>query len=145
MSRDLAYVQHYFGLFYKHLKVNNIHMDQHWIWSDGCMGQFKNAHVFQWLCMLHRKINIPHIWNSFETGHGKGEHDGAGVCIKTTLHRKEMKFTNVSIIQDAKSIVEWCSLTMGEGARMQEDQSTRKAHVHRFFWEVVDVDRSQLN
>ena len=55
-----------------------------------------------------------------------------------------MKFTNVSIIQDAKSIIEWCSSTMGEGARMQEDQSTRKAHVHRLFWEVVDVNRSQL-
>ena len=37
-SHDLSYVQHYFGLFYEHLKVNNIHMDQHWIWSDGCMG-----------------------------------------------------------------------------------------------------------
>ena len=34
--------------------------------------------------------------------------------------------------------------SMGEGARMQEDQSTRKAHVRRFFWEVVDVDRYQL-
>ena len=55
-----------------------------------------------------------------------------------------MKFTNVSIIQDAKSIVEWYSSTMGEEARMQEDQSTRNAKVCRFFWEVVDVDRSQL-
>ena len=94
--------------------------------------------------MLHRKIKVPHIWNYFETGHGKGEHDGAGACIKTALRRQEMKFTNVSIIRDVKSIVEWCSSNMGEGARMQEDQSTRKAHVHRLLWEVVDVDRSQL-
>ena len=55
-----------------------------------------------------------------------------------------MKFTNFSVIYDSKSIVEWCSSTVGEGARMQEDQSTRKSHVCRFFWEVVDVDRSQL-
>ena len=68
--------------------------------------------------MLHRKIKVPHIWNYFETGHGKGEHDGVGAYIKTTLRRKEMKFTNVSIIWDAKSIVKWCSSTMGEGARM---------------------------
>ena len=33
---------------------------------------------------------------------------------------------------------------MGQGARRQEDQSSQKAHVHRYFWEVVDVDRSQL-
>jgi hypothetical protein len=143
-SNDLSYVQHCFGLFYEHLKVNNIHMDQQWIWFDGCAGQFKNARVFQWLCMLQRKIKVLHIWNYFETRHGKGEHDGEGAYIKTTLCRQEMKFTNVSIIRDAKSIVEWCSSTMGEGARMQEDQSTRKAHVPRFFWEVVDVNRSQL-
>ena len=93
-------------------------MDQHWIWSDGCVGQFKNACVFQWLCMLHRKIKVPHIWNYFETGHGKWKHDGVGAYIKTTLRRQEMKFTNVSIIRHAKSIVEWCSSTMGEGARM---------------------------
>ena len=92
--------------------------------------------------MLHRKINVPHIWNYFETGHGKGEHDGSGACIKTTLRRQEI--TNAFIIRDAKSIVEWCSSTMGEGEIMQEDQSTRKAHVRIFFWEVVDVDRSQL-
>ena len=49
---------------------------------------------------------------------GMGEHDGVGACIKTTLCRKEMKFTNVSIIRDAKSIVELCSSTMGEGVRM---------------------------
>jgi hypothetical protein len=28
------------------------------------------------------KKNITHCWNFFETGHGKGEHDGAGACIK---------------------------------------------------------------
>ena len=55
-----------------------------------------------------------------------------------------MKFTNVSIIRDAKSIIEYYSSTMGEGERMQEDQSTRKSHVRGSFWEVVDVDRSQL-
>ena len=88
-SHELSYVQHCFGLFYEYLKVNNIHMDQHWIWSDGCASQFKNAGVFQWLCMLHRKIKVPHIWNYFETGHGKGEHDGAGTRIKTTLRRKK--------------------------------------------------------
>ena len=80
--------------------------------------------------MLHRKINVPHIWNYFETGYGNGEHDGAGPCIKTTLCRQEMKFTNVFIIRDAKSIVEWSSSTLGEGERMQKDQSTRKVHVH---------------
>ena len=47
---------------------------RHFIWSDGCVGQFKNARVFEWLCLLHIKYKVPHVWNYFETGHGKGEH-----------------------------------------------------------------------
>ena len=33
---------------------------------------------------------------------------------------------------------------MGKGARRKEAKSSQKAHVHRYFWEVVDVDRSHL-
>ena len=61
---------------------------------------------------------MPHIWNYFETGHGKGEHDGAGACIKTTLQREEIKFTGAHL-QDVASIVKWCASVMGE-------QATRK-------------------
>ena len=28
------------------------------------------------------KTNIKHHWNFFEIGHGKGEHDGVGACVK---------------------------------------------------------------
>ena len=93
---------------------------------------------------VHKRYKVPHIQNYFEYGHKKGEHDGAGVYIKTALCRKEMKFTVVFLIRDEKIIVEWCSLVMGEGARRKEDKSTRKAHVHIYFWEVVYVDRSHL-
>jgi hypothetical protein len=73
-------------------------MDQHWIFLDGFTSQLKNAHVFQWLCMLHKKLKVPHIWNYFESKHGKGEHDGAGACIKRALRRQEMDFTTTSLI-----------------------------------------------
>ena len=83
---------------------------------------------------------MTHIWNYFETGHRKGEHGGAGACIKIALRRQEMKFTTISLIRDAKTIVAWCSSVMGQGARRQEDQSSQKAHVHKYFWDVVYVD-----
>ena len=67
--------------------------------------------------MLHKKMNVPHIWNYFETRHEKWEHHGVGSCINTSLHMKEMEFTSISLIQDAKSVVEWCSLVMGEGSQ----------------------------
>ena len=119
-------------------------MEQHWISYDSCVGQFKKPHVFQWLCILHKRHNVPHIWNYFEIEHEKGEHDGVGACIKTALSRKEIKFTTILLIRDAKTIVSWCSSVMGQRARRQEDQSSQKAHLHRYFWEVVDVDRSIL-
>jgi hypothetical protein len=85
---DLAYIQHCFQFFYNHLKEKNIQMDQHWIWSDSCTCQFKNVGVFQWLCMLEKNLKVPHIWNYFDPRNGKGEHDGAGECIKRELCRK---------------------------------------------------------
>ena len=88
-------------------------------------GQFKNARVFEWLCLLHLKYKVPHLWNYFENGHGKGEHDGAGACIKTTLRREEMKFIGARL-RDAASIVQWCASIMGE-------QATRKHLVRRIF------------
>ena len=61
-------------------------MDQHWIWSYSCVGQFKNACVFQWLSIFHKTYNVPHIWNYFETGHGKGENDGDGHDFGSMFH-----------------------------------------------------------
>ena len=71
---------------------------------------------------------MPHIWNYFEPGHGNGEHDGAGACIKNSLQREEMKFTG-ALLRDATSIVKWCASVMGE-------QETRKHLMRRIFWEV---------
>ena len=131
-THDIHYVQHCFKLFYDHVIAMDIPFYRHLIWSDGCAGQFKNARVFLWLCSLHIKYKVPHIWNYFETGHGKGEHDGAGACIKTALRREEMKFTGARL-RDAASIVKWCASVMGE-------QATRKSLVRRIFWEVTNVD-----
>ena len=85
-------MEHSFKLFYDHAIAIDIPFYYYLIWSDGCAGQFKNAHVFEWLCLLHIKYKVPHVWNYFEIGHGKGEDDGAGACIKTTLLREDMKF-----------------------------------------------------
>ena len=91
------HMQHCFKLFYDHVIAMDIPFYHHLIWSDGCARQFKNAHVFQWLCFLHIKYKVPHIWNYLETDHGKGEHDGAGACIKTSLQREEIKFTGACL------------------------------------------------
>ena len=38
------------------------------------------------------------MWNYFETGHGKGEHDGAEACVKIALRREELKLSTISTI-----------------------------------------------
>ena len=84
-TRDIHYVQHFFKLFYDHVIAMDIPFFHHLIWSDGCDRQFKNACAFQWLCLFHIKYKVPHIWNYFETSHGKGEYDVVGPCRKNSL------------------------------------------------------------
>ena len=41
-------------------------------------------HSFGYVFFI-KKTNIKHRWNFFETGHEKGENDGAGACVKRPL------------------------------------------------------------
>ena len=50
-THDIHYVQHCFKLFYDHVIAMDIPFCCHLIWPYGCAGKFKNAHVFQWLCL----------------------------------------------------------------------------------------------
>ena len=59
------------------------------------------------MCRYHRNENIKHIWNFFESGHGKGEHDGVGACIKRALRKYQMNYQGVRV-NDAHDVVEWC-------------------------------------
>ena len=84
-THDIHCMQHCFKLFYDRVIAMDIPFSHHLIWSYGCDGHLKNASVIQCFCLLHIKYKMPHVWNYFETSHGKGEHDGACACIKTTL------------------------------------------------------------
>ena len=68
------------------------------MYTDNCrylscfmlIGQFKSAKAFNWLAMQHARTNVRFLWNFFESGHGKGEHDGAGARIKRALRQHEL-------------------------------------------------------
>ncbi|KAH9325124.1 hypothetical protein KI387_005302, partial [Taxus chinensis] len=62
---------------------------------------------------MHKISDVQHFWNFTEAGHGKGEHDGAGACVKRALTREELKYKDGAKLIDVKSIVEWCNSTMG--------------------------------
>ncbi len=54
---------------------------------------------------------MPHIWSFFEFGHGKGEHDGVGACVKRAIVKKQLNISRVDLL-DARSIVDWYSSTL---------------------------------
>ena len=60
---------------------------------------------------MHIERGVPHIWSFFESGHGKGEHDGAGACVKRDLVKEQLKILGVELL-DTCSIVDWCSSTL---------------------------------
>ena len=54
---------------------------------------------------------MPHIWNFLESGHGKGEHNGVGACVKRALVKELLNISAVELL-DVCSIVDWCSLAL---------------------------------
>ena len=40
---DTHYVQHSFDIIYGSLKTHGVVMNEHWIQSEGCSGQFKSS------------------------------------------------------------------------------------------------------
>ena len=42
-THDTYFVQHYFGKIYESLKICGIKLNEHWIWTDGWIGQLKSS------------------------------------------------------------------------------------------------------
>ena len=88
--------------------------------------------MFYWLSRVHKELNVQHIWSFFEAGHGKGEHDGAGACVKRILAREQLKFEDSIKFKNAHEIVDWCN------RRLSAPGSSDYSTVHRFFWLVEE-------
>ena len=76
------------------------------------------------------------------SGHGKGEHDGAGVVIKRHLTQEQLK-PHFRKLQCAEDVVFFLRETMCDGVVATYASKVRL--VTRVFWEVdeSDVDRSK--
>jgi hypothetical protein len=96
---DMLFVQHAFMLHWQHLKKQGCSPKFHFVWSNGCNGQFKPIKalyfVFRYPSLTISNdllIGCEMIWNFFATSHGKGEVDGA-----RTLLRKEVKKEHIKL------------------------------------------------
>ena len=105
-THDTCFVENYFNVIYNELLKRRVTFKEHLVWSDGCGGQFKSSISFFWLSRLHKRTNIQHTWNLFERGHGKGEHDGVGACVKCALRRHQLNHS-ASRLVNYLDVVNW--------------------------------------
>ena len=102
-----------FRFLFDNLRERDERYNQHIIWSNNCTAQFKNARLLYWLSRMHVTSGVQHFLNFTEVGHGKGEHDGAGACVKRALIREELKYKGGTKLENSKTIVQWCNSMMG--------------------------------
>ena len=86
--KDVAWVKHALDELVKDLRGRSVTVRGVRFWSDGCAAQFKSGSGFwdrakqakSWGCRVEHHF--------FCSGHGKGEHDGAGANVKhaASLH-----------------------------------------------------------
>ena len=61
----------------------------------------------------------------FETGHGKGEHDGVKACVKRALRRYQMNHYADRFVC-SNQVVQWCHLNLSH------DYNQQSKDVHRY-------------
>lgn len=72
-KHDSLFVQHCLMLHWRWLNANGQRPVKHWVFSDGCAGQFKGATAMYFVARYPSLTSgCSMIWNYFATGHGKG-------------------------------------------------------------------------
>ena len=77
-------------------------------------------------------MNIKHRWNFFETGHGKGEHDGARACVKRALRRWKMNHYSRRF-HSFTEVVQWYK------SHLSHDCSQQSKNVHRYVHDFFNL------
>ena len=77
------------------------------------------------------------IHNYFGSGHGKGEHDGAGAVIKRALTHEQLKVDGATL-NNAASLVEFLTVM----SKRKSDWSSLNK-VDKVFWEIKVGDVSR--
>ncbi|GAQ89961.1 hypothetical protein KFL_005820050 [Klebsormidium nitens] len=90
-QHDTHFVQH--CLVKKHaaeMKERGIKVEEHRVFSDGAASQFKSRRAFYFVARYPGLTAVKMEWYFFESGHGKGEHDGAGAVVKSALRKWQL-------------------------------------------------------
>ncbi len=134
---DTLFVQHCFMLHDKWLNKQGHCLQHHWVWSDGAASQFKARRPFYFVARYYQITGLQMMHNFFASGHGKGEHDGAGAVIKRTLTHEQLKPDGWPM-KCAADVVNFLNATF------QPIGKTHRCNTQRVFW-LVSKDDVQHN
>jgi hypothetical protein len=85
-------------MHWQHMVEHGYAPQWHWVWSDGCAFQFKNSKHWYFVSRYPNMIRgCRMIWSFFNSGHGKGFHDGTRVVVKRFLQRKQLNGKGVKL------------------------------------------------
>jgi len=85
------------------------------IWSDGAASQFKSKEGFYKEASLSMQLRVPVVHNFFCSGHGKGEHDGAGANLKHAAAMFNVTATDIKFqLKNAADLVNWATVEYSE-------------------------------
>ena len=103
LSDDLVHdahaVKHFEELYIKHLKNQNVEVDNHVVFSDGCATQFKSKIPFKYVETSKADRGYTMERNFFASHHGKNECDSLGGLVKnatTNIAARNQIITNAS-------------------------------------------------
>jgi hypothetical protein len=87
-----VFVQHCMvDVHFKQLEEQKVTIQKHVVFFDGAASQFESAHGFYFVARhCHLLTGVPMEWHFFESGHGKGEHDGMGGLVKSALQKWQL-------------------------------------------------------
>ena len=136
---DTLFVQHCFMLHDNWMKQQGHRLHYHWVWSDGAASQFKARRPHYFVGRYYQLTGLHMMHNFSASGHGKGEHDGAGAVIKRTLTHEELKPDGWPM-KCAADVVNFLNM------RFQPTREGGSVSTKRVFWLVSpnDVLRSPL-
>jgi hypothetical protein len=137
---DSYFVQNCLQLYWDSVVESGFIPRNHWIWSDGCSGQFK-SHVPWFFVARYSEVigGCNCMWSFIGSGHGKGPHDGAGAVLKQYIQTAQLD-VNGPKLQYTADIVRFLREKL---SHRPATSYTERRPVSRTFWHIEqsDVDR----
>ena len=124
-QHDTLFVQHAFLLHAQWLRDQGLSFIKHWVWSDGAASQFKAKQPFYFVARYWSLTGMEMNWNFFCSGHGKGEHDGAGAVTERALTHEQLKQHSVQL-NCAAEVVSFLRMHLSTGATVMYDKQKRE-------------------